>query len=61
MSMTVRSRVALYCRVSTSDQTAEHQLRALREHAARAGWIILAEFTDNAVTGRVRSGPASMP
>lgn len=44
-------RVALYARVSTTDQTAENQLRALREHAERAGWIIVAEFTDHAVSG----------
>ena len=57
MSMTIRSRVALYCRVSTSDQTTENQLRALREHAARAGWVILAEFTDNAVSGTREKRP----
>ena len=44
-------RVALYARVSTSDQTAENQLRALREHAERAGWTIIAEYTDHAVSG----------
>ena len=49
--------VALYARVSTSDQTAENQLRALREHAARAGWIILAEFTDHAVSGTREKRP----
>ena len=57
MNPTIRSRVALYCRVSTSDQTAENQLRALREHAARAGWVILAEFTDNAVSGTREKRP----
>ncbi len=44
-------RAALYARVSTNDQTAENQLRALREHAERAGWIVAAEFTDHAVSG----------
>ena len=44
-------RVALYARVSTGDQTVENQLRALREHATRAGWTIVAEFTDTAVSG----------
>ena len=38
-----RTRVALYARVSTADQTAENQLRALREHADRAGWTIVAD------------------
>lgn len=50
--MTKRTpRVALYARVSTNDQTADNQLRALREHAERAGWTIAAEFTDHAVSG----------
>jgi DNA invertase Pin-like site-specific DNA recombinase len=50
-------RVALYTRVSTSDQTAENQLRALREHAERAGWRIVAEFTDHAVSGTREKRP----
>jgi DNA invertase Pin-like site-specific DNA recombinase len=50
-------RVALYARVSTSDQTAENQLRALREHAERAGWVIVAEFTDHAVSGTREKRP----
>jgi DNA invertase Pin-like site-specific DNA recombinase len=50
-------RVAFYARVSTSDQTAENQLRALRNHAARAGWEILAEFTDHAVSGTCEKRP----
>jgi DNA invertase Pin-like site-specific DNA recombinase len=50
-------RVALYTRVSTSDQTAENQLRALREHAERAGWIVVAEFTDHAVSGTREKRP----
>ena len=50
-------RVALYARVSTTDQTAENQLRALREHAERAGWTISAEFTDHAVSGTREKRP----
>jgi DNA invertase Pin-like site-specific DNA recombinase len=52
-----RIRVALYARVSTSDQTAENQLRALREHAERAGWEIVATYTDNAVSGTREKRP----
>jgi len=52
-----RSRVAFYCRVSTSDQTVENQLRALREHAARADWTIVATFTDHAVSGTREKRP----
>ena len=46
-----RVRTALYCRVSTTDQTAENQLRALRDHAERAGWTIVGEYIDTAVSG----------
>src|SRR5512134_2379246 len=52
-----RIRVALYARVSTTDQTAENQLRALREHAERAGWTIIKEFTDHAVSGAREKRP----
>jgi len=52
-----RVRVALYARVSTTDQTAENQLRALHEHSARAGWTIVSEFTDHAVSGRREKRP----
>ena len=51
------TRVAVYARVSTSDQTVENQLRALREHAERAGWVIIAEFTDHAVSGTREKRP----
>lgn len=50
-------RVALYARVSTSDQTAENQLRALPEHAERAGWTIVQEYTDHAVSGTREKRP----
>lgn len=52
-----RVRVALYTRVSTTDQTTENQLRALQEHAERAGWTIVAEFTDRAVSGTREKRP----
>ena len=44
-------RVALYCRVSTHDQDTRNQLRALHEHATRAGWTIVGEYTDTAISG----------
>jgi DNA invertase Pin-like site-specific DNA recombinase len=50
-------RVGLYARVSTNDQTAENQLRALREHAERAGWTIVATYTDQAVSGTREKRP----
>jgi DNA invertase Pin-like site-specific DNA recombinase len=39
-------RTALYCRVSTEDQTIDNQTLDLRNFAARAGHEIIAEFTD---------------
>ena len=39
-------RVALYARVSTSDQDPEPQLRELRSHCKRQGWDISATYTD---------------
>lgn len=51
------ARVALYARVSTSDQTAENQLRALREHATRAGWTIVTEHTDHGISGTREKRP----
>jgi putative DNA-invertase from lambdoid prophage Rac len=40
-------RVALYARVSTHDQqTLPLQIRALREHAAKRGWTIVAQIKE---------------
>jgi DNA invertase Pin-like site-specific DNA recombinase len=44
-------RVAIYARVSTDAQTTENQLRELRAVAERAGWQIVGEFVDHAVSG----------
>jgi len=44
-------RVAFYARVSTADQSAENQLRALRDQAARTGWEVVATYADHAVSG----------
>lgn len=44
-------KVALYVRVSTKDQTTEHQRRELAEVAERAGWDVVAVFADEAVSG----------
>jgi putative DNA-invertase from lambdoid prophage Rac len=43
-------RVAIYCRVSTAEQTVENQLAQLQQFAASQGWEIVAEFCDE-VTG----------
>lgn len=44
-------RVAFYLRVSTHDQRTENQLRELTEVAGRAGWNVVATFTDNGISG----------
>ena len=44
-------KVALYLRVSTSEQTVENQERELRDVAARMGWNIVASFTDAGISG----------
>jgi DNA invertase Pin-like site-specific DNA recombinase len=44
-------RVALYARVSTSTQTVENQLVELREIADRQGWRIVAELSDEGISG----------
>jgi DNA invertase Pin-like site-specific DNA recombinase len=44
-------RVAIYARVSTDEQTTENQLRELRAVAERAGWVIVEEFIDHAISG----------
>ena len=43
--------VALYARVSTSDQSTENQLLELREVARKNGWTISREFIDHGVSG----------
>ncbi len=45
-------RVALYGRVSTTNgQSTENQLRELRKVAKRTGWDVVAEFTDDGISG----------
>ncbi len=44
-------KVAIYVRVSTSEQTTENQVRELTEWADRAGHEIVAIYDDNGVSG----------
>src|SRR5215469_10914873 len=44
-------RVALYLRVSTSEQTTRNQRRELREVAERHGWEMAAVFEDEGISG----------
>jgi DNA invertase Pin-like site-specific DNA recombinase len=52
-------RIALYCRVSTSDQHCETQLQELREYVSRQpGWEIYNEYVDSGISGAKASRPA---
>ncbi|CUW37265.1 putative Resolvase [Magnetospirillum sp. XM-1] len=44
-------RVALYARVSTDFQTVENQLQELHRIANRMEWEVVAEFTDQGISG----------
>ena len=44
-------KVALYCRVSTLDQTVDNQLIELREHCSKMGWEIVKEYSDQGLSG----------
>jgi DNA invertase Pin-like site-specific DNA recombinase len=48
---------AIYCRVSTRDQSVEMQLVQLREYAQRRGWEIGDEYIDEAVSGIKKRRP----
>ena len=51
-------RVALYCRVSTSQQTTENQILDLRRFCQHRGWTIVAECVDHGVSGAKDNRPA---
>jgi DNA invertase Pin-like site-specific DNA recombinase len=51
-------RVALYARVSTSEQTVEPQLHALREYARARSLQVVEEFVDYGVSGAKDRRPA---
>jgi DNA invertase Pin-like site-specific DNA recombinase len=44
-------RIALYLRVSTTEQTVENQQRELQAVAERHGWNVVAVFTDAGISG----------
>lgn len=45
------ARVALYCRVSTRDQTVANQQMVLRDWAQARGHVIVAEYLDEGISG----------
>lgn len=54
-----RVKTAPYCRVSTTDQTCEMQLKELREYVARRGWKNVGEHIDTG-PGRRQIAPLLM-
>ena len=50
--------VAIYARVSTTDQTAENQLLDLRRYVSERAWTVAGEFIDSGVSGTKESRPA---
>lgn len=52
-----KKRVAVYARVSTTDQNAENQLLDLRKYVADRGWTSHDEYVDSGVSGTKESRP----
>jgi putative DNA-invertase from lambdoid prophage Rac len=51
-------RCSLYCRVSTTDQNCEMQLKELREYISRRDWKNAGEYVDTGFSGAKASRPA---
>src|SRR5436309_16105741 len=51
-------RVAIYARVSTTDQTCDNQLRDLRDYCRARGWSDVREFIDTGISGTQERRPA---
>ena len=56
--MTKQSRVAIYARVSTDEQSTDAQLRDLRQYAASRNWKDVQEYVDEGISGSKDSRPA---
>jgi len=53
-----KNRVALYARVSTTEQSTDSQLLDLRRYVRERGWDIFREFVDEGISGTKDSRPA---
>ncbi len=51
-------RVAVYSRVSTTEQTCDNQLRDLRDYCRARGWEQFTEFVDAGISGTKERRPA---
>jgi len=56
--MTDLKRIAIYARVSTTDQSTDNQLLDLRRYVSDRGWQIYQEYCDNGISGTKDSRPA---
>jgi DNA invertase Pin-like site-specific DNA recombinase len=50
-------RVAIYARVSTTDQSCDLQLRELRQYVTHRGWVVADEYVDTGWSGASVSRP----
>ena len=57
-AMAKQSKVAIYARVSTDEQSTDAQLRDLRQYAVSRNWNDVREFIDEGVSGSKDSRPA---
>jgi DNA invertase Pin-like site-specific DNA recombinase len=55
--MAPRSRIAIYARVSTTDQDCTMQLSELRTYCAVRGWSVTSEYVDTGWSGAKKSRP----
>lgn len=55
--MDEKKRVAIYARVSTTEQAAENQLLDLRAYCAARRWEIIGEFVDSGISGAKKDRP----
>lgn len=53
-----KTKVAIYARVSTTDQTPENQVLDLRRYCAARGWTVVKEFIDVGISGAKADRPA---
>lgn len=51
-------RIAIYARVSTTDQSTDSQLLDLRKYVSERGWQSYQEYCDNGISGTKDSRPA---
>ncbi|MDA2938140.1 recombinase family protein [Acidobacteria bacterium AH-259-A15] len=56
--MTKKKRIAVYARVSTTDQSTDSQLLDLRRYVSERGWDIYKEYVDEGISGTKDSRPA---